>query len=484
MSRKKTYLPAVCIVAVLVLSLIPVLAASIYTRPVTDDFTYGLFVRRAVEQEGNIFDVIKAACATVVEYYMTWQGTFTASFIFALQPGGFSYDLYFLTTVLMVSSLIGSTVYFCYTVIVRWIKATASDAIFISCVMLLFQIQFLPDKTQAFYWFNGSSYYTLFYSFSLVFYAMLIRLFLTENHKAVLTVMLTLLAFLISGGNYSTGLMTWIIVGLTGAWAIWRKQNRFEIVVVFFVFSFGFIINMIAPGNKVRAANLNGMDPLQAIGFALMAGLYYIKNWTSFPGILFLLAVGPLTYSMAKRTEFSFKYPLVVVVLLFGLYSSQNVPPYYAMSRPGAGRQFDIYYYSYYLTIWGMLFYSCGWLSHNRELSPSAKAFFVSKRNQISICYYVVLTLMVFAGVAFHYQEATSVQTASSLLSGEVQEYCRKMDEIFDILDSNSEVCYAPDVNDRPSFCTSFGHTTDADFWINTAMADYFHHDKVVLKTD
>jgi hypothetical protein len=131
-----------------------------------------------------------------------------------------------------------------------------------------------------------------------------------------------------------------------------------------------------------------------------------------------------------------------------------------------------------------MLFYSCGWLSHNRELSPSVKVFFTSKRKQISICYYIVITLMVVAGVAFHFQEATSVQTASSLFSGEVQEYCRKMDEVFVILDSDSEVCYAPDVKDRPSFCTCFGHTTDANFWVNTAMADYFHHDKVVLKTD
>ena len=88
---RKRVLPTI-LIGIILISLIPIFAVSIYAHPTFDDFTYGLFVRRAVEQGGNILDVIKAACATAAEYYRSWQGTFTASFIFALQPGGFSYD--------------------------------------------------------------------------------------------------------------------------------------------------------------------------------------------------------------------------------------------------------------------------------------------------------------------------------------------------------------------------------------------------------
>lgn len=474
----KRYLPAAITLAILVLSLVSIVAVSIYAYPTVDDFTYGLFVRRAVEQGGNIADVIKAACATAAEYYRIWQGTFSASFIFALQPGGFSYDLYFLTTVLMVGALIASTVFMIYTIVVRWAKGAGTDAILLSCAMLFFQIQFVPDKTQSFFWFNGSAYYTLFYAFSLVFYALLIRLFLTEKHKLSITVALCVSAVLISGGNYSTGLLTWLIVSLVFAWAVYTKQNRVEMLTVFLLYSAGFIISMIAPGNRARAANNTGMNPLQAIGYALMAGLFYFKNWTVFPGILFLLAVGPLTYSLAKRPPFSFKYPLVMVALLFGLFCAQITPPYYAMGSPGAGRQIDIYYYSYFLMVWGIMFYCFGWLVHNRELSDGVKRI---DKKRITVGYYTVICMALVMGCALHIREATTLQTASSLLSGEAQQYGREMDEAFQVLDSESEICYLADIENRPSFFTRFGLSPDENNWVNTSMAEYFHHEKIVL---
>jgi len=475
----KRYLPAAITLAILVLSLVSIVAVSIYAYPTVDDFTYGLFVRRAVEQGGNIADVIKAACATAAEYYRIWQGTFSASFIFALQPGGFSYDLYFLTTVLMVGALIASTVFMIYTIVVRWAKGAGTDAIIIGCTILFFQIQFVPDKTQSFFWFNGSAYYTLFYAFSLVFYALLIRLFLTEKHKLSITVWLCLLAFLISGGNYSTGLLTWLVVGLVCAWAFYKKQNKVEMLIVFILFSTGFIINMIAPGNKVRAANNIGMKPLQAIGYALMAGLFYFKNWTVFPGALFLLAVAPVTYSVAKRAPFTFKLPVIVIILLFGLFCAQITPPYYAMGSPGAGRQIDIYYYSYFLMVWGIMFYCFGWLIHNRELSDGVKKL---NTKRIAVGYGLVVTLAIVVGCALHIREATTLQTASSLLSGEAQQYGREMDEAFQVLDSESEICYLADIDEKPSFFNRFGLSPDENNWVNTSMAEYFHHEKIVLK--
>ena len=153
-------------------------------------------------------------------------------------------------------------------------------------------------------------------------------MYLTEQHKRSITIWLCIMAVLISGGNFSTGLLTWLIVGLAFVWAVYKKQNRSEMLIVFILFSIGFIINMIAPGNKVRAANNIGMKPFQAVNRALIAGLFYFKNWTVFPGILFLLATGPMTYSLVKRAPFTFKYPLVVIALLFCLFCAQIVPPY------------------------------------------------------------------------------------------------------------------------------------------------------------
>ena len=85
----KKYFRAVITAVILVLSLVPIMAVSIYAYPTVDDFTYGLFVRRAVEQGGNIADVIKAACATAAEYYRIWQGTFLLRSSLPCSPAAF-----------------------------------------------------------------------------------------------------------------------------------------------------------------------------------------------------------------------------------------------------------------------------------------------------------------------------------------------------------------------------------------------------------
>lgn len=71
------------------ISLIPIFLFSSYCHPLADDFTYGLLVHRAVVSGGGIPEILSAAAETVRDYYFTWQGTFSAIFLFALQPGAF-----------------------------------------------------------------------------------------------------------------------------------------------------------------------------------------------------------------------------------------------------------------------------------------------------------------------------------------------------------------------------------------------------------
>lgn len=60
--------------------------------------------------------------------------------------------------------------------------------------------------------------------------------------------------------------------------------------------------------------------------------------------------------------------------------------------------------------------------------------------------------------------------------------YDSEMDEAFQLLDSESEICYLADIEEKPSFFTRFGISPDENDWVNTSMAEYFHHEKIVLK--
>ena len=53
----------------------------------------------------------------------------------------------------------------------------------LSALTLLLSVQMVTNQAQAFYWFNGASYYAVFYSFSLLFFAGIGTLLLDAGKK-------------------------------------------------------------------------------------------------------------------------------------------------------------------------------------------------------------------------------------------------------------------------------------------------------------
>ncbi|MCD8026956.1 MAG: hypothetical protein LUF33_08585 [Clostridiales bacterium] len=177
--KSKTNILAGIILAVYIISLIPILYVSFFNHPTADDYGFSSLVHNTYINGGNILEIIGSSIQQIINFYFSWQGTFSAIFIFSLQPGVFSQDLYFATTFIMIIALTCSTIFFFDTVIVKWLKSKKSYMIIISILLLTLSIQFIPDKNQAFYWFNGSAYYTLFYSFALVLFSVTIRIILS-----------------------------------------------------------------------------------------------------------------------------------------------------------------------------------------------------------------------------------------------------------------------------------------------------------------
>ena len=111
--NKKILNTFIVILAVgLLISIIPIVVSSVYSHPVADDFGFSEKVYRAVKDGGGFYDILSASFKQVKKTYFEWQGTYAAVFIFSLQPAAFSEKLYFLTSVVMLTSLMVSTVYF------------------------------------------------------------------------------------------------------------------------------------------------------------------------------------------------------------------------------------------------------------------------------------------------------------------------------------------------------------------------------------
>lgn len=465
----------------LLLSLIPIIISSFYSHPLADDFGFSEKVNHVVKNGGGLFDILSASFQQVKDTYMGWQGTYAAIFVFSLQPAAFSESIYFLTTFVMLIALIASTLFFVNTIF-SVLGYDKRIGLIISCVILLLSIHFVVDKKEAFFWWNGSSYYTLFYSFSLLFFSLLIKLFYADKtiKKVILLIISLLLAAIIGGGNYSTALLTTVIFAFVLFLIIKHKKKKALLYLpIFLILITGFVISMIAPGNSVRAAAVTGESPMKAIIHSVFYAIVYIAKWTGLAQLAGFSIIAFFSYRLTTNSKYKFQYPLVVLILSILVFATQLTPPLYAMSSVGAGRQINIYYYSYYLLMSFNIFYFMGWINQKDIVVIKAKNI----RKSTSICTLLLIIGVFLCGcIDFGIGNITFVNTLSALIKSTPQTYSAEyIDRISKIKSGDTTI---NDIKTVPDFFSPLCIEKDSDFWINKQIARYYDVDKVTLKTE
>ena len=442
---------AIVLAICLLISIIPLVIVSFYSHPLADDFSFSATVHNAVETNGGFWGIISAAANQVISSYQNWQGTYAAIFIFSMQPGAFSESLYFFTTIIILFALIFSTCYFINTIF-KVLHLNRYCGIIIMCILLLLSIHFVIDKFQAFYWWNGCTYYSLFYSFSLVFFSIVIRLnYCAKKTRIAYFVFALLLTILIGGGNYSTALISVVIVSLI-------------------------VISVIAPGNSVRAKTVGGTTPLKAIILSIYYSITCIAEWTGLIQIAAFSVVFVMACFLTKKMNFSFKYPLVVIVLSILVFATQLTPPLYGMNNIGSGRQINIYYYSYHLLITFILFYISGWLNKRNLMSINSKEV---KRSHIAGALLLIICVFLCGCMSYRLHNVSFIDTTISLKNNIPQTYSSEyMDAISEIKSGKHEV---HDIQTVPDYFLPLNIKKTPDFWINQAIARYYNVGYITL---
>ena len=357
---------AIIVVVFFAVSLIPLLLMSQYIHPSTDDYVFGAGTYHAVQAGGEkVGTALSAAASTAARMYHDWQGTYSACFLMALQPGVF--DAYWLTPFILIFSYVGATYWLMYLLLRRVFRATKAQYFIVSTTLLLMSIQFVASTYDAFYWYNGAVYYTFYYSMAMCFFAALISYYLNRNRlgrKVAYGALATVLCLFLAGGNYVTGLAIPMILFLTII-AMYRYKLRIPrlFYVMLCLFSVAFIISMAAPGNAVRAATVDtATSPLKAIAISFTNGTYYLSKFTN-PTVCALFAfLAPVLYGIAGKSRFRFRNPLLFLAISYVVYCVFFIPTCYALGIAGFGRIFNVYEYNYCWLVIANIFYFSGYL--------------------------------------------------------------------------------------------------------------------------
>ncbi|MCH5184690.1 MAG: hypothetical protein J1F64_01065 [Oscillospiraceae bacterium] len=480
--NNKKYISFYLFAFIFVLSLIPLFVIARYDAACADDYNYSSYTHYLWENTHSVTEVINGSIFKTKDTYMNWQGSFMAVFIFTLQPGAFNEKFYCLVPVIMLGGLILSTLFFCYAFFGK-LWGGGLKSLFTAIVWLFVDIQMLPSAVEGFYWYNGSSYYTFFFSLSLILFGSMILFTQTKSPVRWIYFFFTcIVSAVIGGGNYVTALITGLIFLLCIIGLIIRKKKiELLLILPFLIFLSAFFISIAAPGNSVRQEYYDSPGVWNAILDSFCYAYESITkeaNLMLVPWIIFLF---PVLWKISSDCDFSFRCPLLVLIFTFCLYAAQFSPPIYAMGDIIDEKRLEnILFYSYIFFLIFNSFYIMGWC----KKKFACKTFDSIMNGNYFPLLFLTVSFVFLTGYGFMPEKKiTTMSAIYSLKEGEAETYYNEYNERLKVLkdDSVKDVVFSP-YSKKPHLLYFDDVLDDANDWKNTSISGYYGKNTLVVK--
>lgn len=482
--RKNLYV-FICI-AVVTLSIIPLLAAALYSHPTADDYFSGAIGTKALD-EGGLFGLLAACFNNAIYQWTAWQGTYSSCFIFPLDPIIWGENLYWLTCFSMLAiTLLGFIVLFWslgkYVVDSNDGMASATTGL----LSWFFWIMTLPSPEEGLYWYVGSAHYMVFIGCGCMAVGVALAVAAGAPHKVRNVIILSLLSFFVVGGNQLTALGMLLILGFISGVAIIKRRN-YIILIPLAIAIVGFTLSVIAPGNDIRAKAIGyERDFIFALVGAAKTTFAYCENKVDFRFMLLLLAMLPLMAKLSKREGGAGQNALwkgagksiVAFIVLSLLYTFAVLcVPFYAVGYEGEGRMVNTSYFVFIvLAILVVLSievfaikcirihwkgFACNWSSQKRFLVLAP----------VCLCAIIVM-------------HSTCLTAVRGIANGSFAEYDAVMNERLAILTNSSvENAVLPRLDSLPPLIGGGSQITDnPEDWVNDGVAKYYGKESVDLE--
>lgn len=475
----------------LLLTLIPLLRLAIYAVPYYDDYNFGRFARAAIEQEKSGFAAISGALDCSRTQWYAWQGTYSSIFFMTLMPAVWGEQYYFLGPVFILLLLLAGSMVFTHVILRKVFGMEKWISLAIQAVITTAQFMFIYSAQSGFYWYNGGIHYVGMHGFGLLFLAVSICLERAEGRtaKGLLFTASVLLAMITAGSNFVTalqGLLCLVTILLVSV-VLERRKCGLWLLPATAVYIIGFGLNVVAPGNSVRAQSYIGWGygPLESIGRSFLEAVKHIPEYTGLVVLMVMLLLMPMIWQAVKSTDYRFRYPGIVLALSFCLYATGYTPSLYSLGHAGLSRTLNAVKITYLMLLFLNEIYWCGWFKQILEKRTDKSAQKLSAQNGAAVWWYYVIIgvmcLMIFKvspNQAGHY---SSYGAYYYVHTGEAYNFHQEYLERVAILSGPEKDVQLPAYQFRPWFLCMGEISEDADNEANRSLAMWYGKDSVTL---
>jgi len=483
-------------VFLLVVCVNPLLIISHYNYMSVDDYAFVNYSIDSWRQYHSIFRVLKDQFVFAYNFYFSWQGTFSMTWLGGALTTMICESTYFLTTYIVLGGFVISELLLFAFIGTKILDADKYATGIISCWLLVLQILMVPNPVEAFFWANGSFMYIGSYILALFLFLLLFTYVrqgaLNDDMKKRLVIVRTgivILSILVAFGNYVTALfcLSSFIIILFFMYGT-RRKGRLFVTADFVLFLFVFVINVIAPGNKCRQVVVGDPQygPVKAVLKSIFsAGKYVVCN--IYPTVIIIMIMMiPFIIDMVKNRAFekgnTFRFPVVFTGISFGLYASQFVPTTYALGEIVAGRVLNIYRITLYLFLFANLIYWTGWIlqrlqSEHKVITEEVLTF---KKSYLLLTMIVFFAMFCFSAYYYGGKTLTTVSAIESLRTGQASLYKAEQEERLRILhDDSVRDVYLNEFTDPPYLLYFGDFSSDSN---NQDVAKFYGKDSVRLR--
>lgn len=461
------------ILLILVL-LLPAALVGLFARPMADDFGYAGITHAVFAEYGfDLPRLLGAALQTTVEYFNNWQGLYVSGFVLALQPGLFGNAWYGLTFFCVVVPLFFCLYFAARLILRRLAPGMPMLALPLALLFLFSFVQGMPNPVEGLYWFNGAVNYQLFFAVAVLNAGFTLALALpgasTPRSRFGLIIGGVLAGLFIGGGHQVVGLLNILILFM--ALVLCARRRRFLHLPALAAAVLGLVINLTAPGTRVRVGGFSGAGFLEAVVKSFLLAASEWIRWLDVP-LLCLLALLAWPLAGLSRTkalnDTAFRHPWLGAAATFVLMWGMIFLPSYSMGGIGAGRLINVVWMVFILGLASTEFLVLGWLQRVKGVSLTGLAHALQKQTR-RLPFVAVLLLVCMACIGSHTVKegqdnhfATSLEACYELASGQAQAFAAALDarEALLLDSSLSDVVIAPLTDEQRPWLLYFADLT------------------------
>ncbi len=430
---------AIVFLVLFLVSLIPLFTIALYNYPADDDFSHTHTSVVAWVSTHSLSAVLRSAAETVADVYQTWNGDFTQFIITVSTPMIFGLQYYFLSNWLVLIFICLSMGYGLKGLLVHLLHAPRTTFYLVYVIVTGVMLQFMPSIAEGVYW-HAATPYVITWCFIPVMAGLLIRLSAPQSvfRRSLRVALLILFAVLSGGSTYPVVVSTFVLLSFITGCALFSKwKNRGYVVLMFTAFLAGLAVSLLAPGNALRQDVLGDTSSvMNTLVTSVLESCDLVGQWFSLILLAALLLLIPILWKPLRESSFSFRHPVLVAVMLFGVFASSLSPGIYTRFGYDSNRYINPVYFSFLLFAFGSVLYAQGAfirLLERRCQEPAARGWLEATQTigqRFSAAYLTLcLVMLLFGCFGNTIMNTSSVSAAKSLVTGEAAQFREDMAE-------------------------------------------------------